>query len=348
MPMKTILKRCLSRLRAGIRPRVWARLRIGVRGSAFSPHMRWVQRMFSRFVRRWPNGATHPEAMISLSAERLMTFLVRNPLVNLWDARKETPSPAAREDATRPACYMVQVPGPTVLRTEVQHFISTHTVRAYAGELPRAQGPGSRVLLSIPPRAATIREIRSSGWKESLMFQHKVLRSDTVAAMALAPSLLRPVPRTLLQCDAEMPWRPRTLAFSPTLMSAWASPARSLAQRPPSAAPQVAEAAQESGARRRSLSTSVSRAHRRIEESVPPSPRTHIRAPAPATPSERNTSEGRPMVASRKSGRAELQPQSVSSPARPEFPFDVVRMTDEILKQLDRRMIGARERMGKI
>jgi hypothetical protein len=123
--------------------------------------------------------------------------------------------------------------------------------------------------------------------------------------------------------------------------------AQFLAQRTPVVFPAARRSLLESTAGADDLAANVTQKHRRVEErrlaaSRDPGPVSGLWGPSESIV----TAERRPMQ-SRKTRISNVESETLNSPARPEFPINVARVTDEILKQLDRRVIAARERMGR-
>jgi hypothetical protein len=90
----------------------------------------------------------------------------------------------------------------------------------------------------------------------------------------------------------------------------------------------------------------IGKKHRRIEAAPPPS----MRAPRAVFASTRDSEE---ILAARAAGgsrrqRLEEPDHRYRAPGPNDAPFDATRMTDEILKQLDRRLVAAKERRGRI
>jgi hypothetical protein len=96
------------------------------------------------------------------------------------------------------------------------------------------------------------------------------------------------------------------------------------------------------------IAVAVTQKHRRIEERRLVTAREPMSLPAlpPASPIAGGSQ--RRQTLSRRGLTCEAESDGRSTPQRQEFPFNVARVTDEILKQLDRRVIAARERMGRI
>jgi hypothetical protein len=120
-----------------------------------------------------------------------------------------------------------------------------------------------------------------------------------------------------------------------------------LARHIPMVFPAARRSLLESSAGAAELVANVTQKHRRIEE-------RRLAASRDAGPvsglwelsESMVTAERRPMQ-SRKTRISNMESGALNSPGRPEFPINVERVTDEILKQLDRRVIAARERMGR-
>jgi hypothetical protein len=114
---------------------------------------------------------------------------------------------------------------------------------------------------------------------------------------------------------------------------------RSLRQNPQ-------HASDESSSASSTLLTNIGRKHRRIEAAPPPSMR--LRRAVFASPRDSED-----IIAARSASAARRQrfdePDHHHRAARPnEIPFDAAHMTDEVLKQLDRRLVATKERRGRI
>jgi hypothetical protein len=94
------------------------------------------------------------------------------------------------------------------------------------------------------------------------------------------------------------------------------------------------------------LFSNIGRKHRRIEMTPPASMRARRAVFAPPSDSE-DIVAARSANTARRSHFDEPDPQR-RTPRANEISFDAARMTDEVLKQIDRRLVAAKERRGRI
>lgn len=94
----------------------------------------------------------------------------------------------------------------------------------------------------------------------------------------------------------------------------------------------------------------VERKHRRLEQRPFLKPRDAADEPRLVAAPEDLTvvAKSRPRVPAAATSESSFSAKPRVSTARPEFPVNIGQITDAVLQQLDRRLVAARERMGKI
>jgi hypothetical protein len=115
--------------------------------------------------------------------------------------------------------------------------------------------------------------------------------------------------------------------------------ARFLRQRPQ-------QAIDESTSASHKLLSNIGRKHRRIEVTPPASMRA--RRAVFASPRDSEDIVAARSASTARGARFDEPDPHQRTPRASEIPFDAARMTDEVLKQLDRRLVAAKERRGRI
>jgi len=211
--------------------------------------------------------------------------------------------------ATRSSGFELRPQGMREHSGSVQNFFSAQIFREFARETRFVREPAGRAVFSSSGGLGSRKTASERGSGESAFGMGRLSRTGLAAVMPLT---------------------------------------RFLARHTPVVVPAVRRSVRETTAGADELAANVTQKHRRIEERRLAASRDPGPAFGISGPSESMVTVERRPAQNRKTRISSVESEPLNSPARQEFPINVARVTDEILKQLDRRVIAARERMGKI
>jgi hypothetical protein len=282
---------------------------VGVRSGRLPWHARWAQQIVGRFRRRGSGTGMHPEAMIMAFAARPWNFYLQNFMANTWVAGGNGALMANQRTFFPSADLELRPQGIREPQSLVRNYFSTQVFREFARDARFMRGQVSSVVFSRSDARGNGKAASESAREETEFTRARMAGCDSLAAMPLTRFFLR---------------------------------------RAPSVVTAARRSVQESTGGAQELVANITQKHRRIEErrSVMSREPMSLLAPPPA-PAIADGSERRQTL-SRRGLTFEAEIDGRSTPQRQEFPFNVARVTDEILKQLDRRVIAVRERMGRI
>ena len=298
----------LSRYRReGGRKRMGRQQRIARCGSPMLWHTRWAERIIGRFARRMSRAAMHPEAMIMAFAARPSSYILQRFLFNTWVTGGNGALSAGQGSAFRTSGDQPQARGVHEPQSVVRNFFSTQFRREIARDAQSVRGQSSQAMFPISGALGGGKMRKQSGGEGTALWRARMSQRDFPGVLPLAGYLTH-----------------RTALVAPTV------------QRSEAEIGGVYE-----------LVANATQKHRRIEELRLAAGRDPVPTLALPAMSESVATVERRQIQSRRPHKSKFESEPRHAQARPDFAFDAARVTDEILKQLDRRVIAARERMGR-
>jgi hypothetical protein len=309
--MKAMPNRFFLRMARRAESRGWAasRLRIARRAGVVPPHGRWAQQLLARVTHRRPGRGAFPEAMIAALVGRAPVYLLQRFTADTWNVTRSAALPAPRQEGFRVPGRVVQIRGAQGAHPVVQNFFPMQFRR----EVTREPGTAISPMIRMPSALVASLAVRN---------RREMLSGE-------ASSNLRRK-RFRREADSE--------AAGPLLLSR----KRSVVANSPERAEELLFGAS-------SVLGNVAKKHRRVESPAPPA----MRAQTAVVAAGRRYFEEEPAVsrgaaAARKPRLGESAVDHGNTIHRAEVPLDATRITDEVLKQLDRRIVAAKERRGRI
>lgn len=308
--MKATPNRSFLRLARRADSQRWAasRPRIGRLAGVVPRHARWAQQLLARVMHRRTGRGWFPETMIAALAGRAPIYLLQRFMTDTWNVTQSAAPPAPDKEGFRMRDRVVPIRGEQGVHAVVQNFFPVQFRREATREPSTVLSP----MILMPSQLVPGLVVRD--------------RLETLSAEPTS-SLRRRGMRREARSEEVEPLR--------------LSRKRAVVTNSP-------EDAEEFPFGAGKVHANVAKKHRRVESPAPPAMgrQTTVVAAAPRHPKEA-TAANRGAATARKP-RVESQADQSNTSRRPEIPFDATRITDEVLKQLDRRIIAAKERRGRI
>lgn len=310
--MKATPNRSFLRLARRADSQRWAasRPRIGRLAGVVPRHARWAQQLLARVMHRRTGRGWFPETMIAALAGRAPIYLLQRFMTDTWNVTQSAAPPAPGKEGFRMRDRVVPIRGEQGVHAVVQNFFPVQFRREATREPSTVLSP----MILMPSQLVPGLVVRD--------------RLETLSAGS-ASSLRRR--RMRREAGSET-------AGGPLLLSR----KRSVAANSPEGGEELPWGAG-------NVLANLARKHRRVESPAPAAIGAQTAVVA-ATPrySEETTAANRDAAAARQARVGEHEMEQGNTSRRTEVPFDATRITDEVLKQLDRRIVAAKERRGRI